>query len=158
VCRTPLFIADARLPAQLCVDAVRQALRPTLTGVYREFPSAHRRFEYFRSESPSFDYLAHEEFTCRVTVISGLPGAGKDTWISGHMPDVPVVSLDALRPEPSEEREITISRRMAEKIKKTAEIRDNSGLAGEECGREESAEICNAPLQACIRGLPWKHV
>jgi len=65
----------------------------------RAFPSAHSRFEYFRSEGRSPDYLAHEDFACRVTVISGLPGAGKDTWISDHMPGVPVVSLDALRIE-----------------------------------------------------------
>ena len=65
----------------------------------RAFPSAHSRFEYFRSEGRSPDYLAHEDFTCQVTVISGLPGTGKDTWISEHMPGVPVVSLDALRIE-----------------------------------------------------------
>ena len=69
----------------------------------RAFPSAHSRFEYFRSESRSSDYLAHEDFACRVTVISGLPGAGKDTWISEHMPGVSVVSLDALRIELEEE-------------------------------------------------------
>jgi predicted kinase len=69
----------------------------------RAFPSAHSRFEYFRSEGRNPDYLAHEDFTCRVTVISGLPGAGKDTWISDHMAAVPVVSLDALRIELGEE-------------------------------------------------------
>jgi len=65
----------------------------------RAFPSAHSRFEYFRSGGRSPDYLAHEDFTCGVTLISGLPGAGKDTWISDHMAGVPVVSLDALRIE-----------------------------------------------------------
>jgi predicted kinase len=69
----------------------------------RAFPSAHSRFEYFRLEGRSPDYLAHEDFTCRVTVISGLPGAGKDTWISDHMPGEPVISLDALRAELGEE-------------------------------------------------------
>jgi len=69
----------------------------------RAFPSAHSRFEYFRSEGRNPDYPAHEDFTCRVTVISGLPGAGKDTWISDHLAGVPVVSLDALRIELDEE-------------------------------------------------------
>lgn len=69
----------------------------------RAFPSAHSRFEYFRSEARNPDYLAHEDFACRVTVLSGLPGAGKDTWVSDHMPGVPVVSLDALRSELEEE-------------------------------------------------------
>ena len=69
----------------------------------RAFPSAHSRFEYFRSDGRSPDYFAHEDFTCRVTVISGLPGAGKDTWITNHMPGLPVISLDALRIELDEE-------------------------------------------------------
>ena len=33
------------------------------------------------------------------TVLSGLPGAGKDTWIAANRADHPVVSLDALRAE-----------------------------------------------------------
>lgn len=69
----------------------------------RRFPSAHSRFEYFRSESRNPEYLAHEDFSCKVTVLSGLPGAGKDAWISRYMPGVPVVSLDALRAEIDED-------------------------------------------------------
>lgn len=34
-----------------------------------------------------------------MTVLSGLPGVGKDHWIAAHRPDVPVVSLDRLRAE-----------------------------------------------------------
>lgn len=34
-----------------------------------------------------------------VTVMSGLPGAGKDTWLARHLPGLPVVSLDRLRAE-----------------------------------------------------------
>ncbi|MER2564653.1 MAG: AAA family ATPase [Myxococcaceae bacterium] len=34
-----------------------------------------------------------------VIVMSGLPGAGKDTWLRTHHPELPVVSLDALRGE-----------------------------------------------------------
>ena len=29
--------------------------------------------------------------------MSGLPGAGKDAWIGNNRPDLPVVSLDAVR-------------------------------------------------------------
>src|SRR5262249_41360066 len=32
-------------------------------------------------------------------MMSGLPGAGKDTWIARHAPDLPVISLDAIRRE-----------------------------------------------------------
>jgi predicted kinase len=31
--------------------------------------------------------------------MAGLPGAGKDTWIHEHMPDVPVIGLDNIRRE-----------------------------------------------------------
>ena len=31
--------------------------------------------------------------------MSGLPGAGKDTWIARHAPDLPVISLDMIRRE-----------------------------------------------------------
>jgi predicted kinase len=31
--------------------------------------------------------------------MSGLPGAGKDTWIREHKPDWPVISLDSIRRE-----------------------------------------------------------
>jgi predicted kinase len=34
-----------------------------------------------------------------VIVMSGLPGAGKDTWLRNNHPELPVVSLDALRDE-----------------------------------------------------------
>lgn len=34
-----------------------------------------------------------------VIVMSGLPGAGKDTWLRTHHPELPTVSLDALRVE-----------------------------------------------------------
>jgi len=32
-------------------------------------------------------------------MMSGLPGSGKDTWLTNHCPDLPVVSLDDMREE-----------------------------------------------------------
>jgi len=32
-------------------------------------------------------------------MMSGLPGAGKDFWVAANLPDLPVISLDALRRE-----------------------------------------------------------
>jgi predicted kinase len=40
----------------------------------------------------------------RVTVMSGLPGSGKDTWIAEHLPDCPRVSLDEIRDESGAQR------------------------------------------------------
>jgi predicted kinase len=65
----------------------------------RQFPSDHSRFLYFRKEDRDPDYLAYDDTICEVAMMSGLPGAGKDYWISENLPDWPVISLDALRRE-----------------------------------------------------------
>lgn len=65
----------------------------------RAFASAHSRFIYFRKEDSDPDYVAYDDTRCQVTLMSGLPGAGKDHWMGAHCPELPVVSLDALRVE-----------------------------------------------------------
>ncbi len=63
----------------------------------RPFPFAndHTRVEYFRRPGRAADYAAHDSTTFEVVVLSGLPGAGKDTWCDGHQGEV--VSLDDIR-------------------------------------------------------------
>jgi predicted kinase len=68
-------------------------------GGPRMFPSPHSRFEYFRTDNRDPNYHAHEDFHCEATIMSGLPGSGKDTWIQKQMPERPVISLDAIREE-----------------------------------------------------------
>ena len=63
------------------------------------FANDHARFTFFRQSEPNLHYVPHEEFACQVTVMSGLPGSGKDTWLSQHRADLPVVSLDDIRSE-----------------------------------------------------------
>jgi predicted kinase len=63
------------------------------------FANDHARFLFYRQERPSLHYVPHEHHRCTVTMLSGLPGSGKDTWIAAQMPDLPVVSLDELRGE-----------------------------------------------------------
>jgi predicted kinase len=41
--------------------------------------------------------LAHDDTTAEVVVMCGLPASGKDAWLAHHRPELPVVSLDALR-------------------------------------------------------------
>lgn len=65
----------------------------------RLFPSDHARFWYFRTPGRDPDYAAYDDTRLSVTVLSGLPGSGKDHWIAANRPDLPVVSLDALRAE-----------------------------------------------------------
>lgn len=63
------------------------------------FANDHARFLFFRQAQPNLHYVPHEDFACTVTMLSGLPGSGKDTWLSRHHSDLPVVSLDDIRGE-----------------------------------------------------------
>ncbi|MGH1415122.1 MAG: AAA family ATPase [Pelagimonas sp.] len=64
-----------------------------------DFANDESRVAFFETEGRDPHYEAHEAFKCTVTVMSGLPGAGKDTWIAQHRSDHPVVSLDLIRDE-----------------------------------------------------------
>jgi len=63
------------------------------------FANDHARFLYYRNEKPDRFYVPHEDYRCTVTLMSGLPASGKDTWLSRNCPDLPVISLDDLRSE-----------------------------------------------------------
>ncbi|MEM6356611.1 MAG: AAA family ATPase [Pseudomonadota bacterium] len=64
-----------------------------------EFANDESRVAFFEREDRDPFYAAHEEFSCTVTMMSGLPGSGKDTWIARNRAERPVVSLDAIRDE-----------------------------------------------------------
>lgn len=61
------------------------------------FANDQARFLFYRNQLNNLHYVPHEEFRCEVTMMSGLPGAGKDTWLAKHQPTLPVVALDAIR-------------------------------------------------------------
>ncbi|MES2692739.1 MAG: AAA family ATPase [Verrucomicrobiota bacterium] len=63
------------------------------------FVSEHARFLFYRERLSSLHYVPHEDFRCTVTLMVGLPGSGKDTWLARHRPTLPVISLDAVRSE-----------------------------------------------------------
>lgn len=63
------------------------------------FANAASRVSFFEKPDRDPHYAEFEDFRCKVTVMSGLPGAGKDTWIETHRPDLPMVSLDNIRAE-----------------------------------------------------------
>jgi putative nucleotidyltransferase with HDIG domain len=63
------------------------------------FANDHAKFLFYRGVLSSLHYTPREEYRCTVTLMSGLPGAGKDTWLARHRPDLAVVSLDELRDE-----------------------------------------------------------
>lgn len=68
---------------------------------YKPYPFAtdHARFIFFRQRQPDLHYVPHEDFACTVTLLAGLPGSGKNTWLARNRSDLPVVSLDDIREE-----------------------------------------------------------
>ncbi|MEP4249310.1 AAA family ATPase [Tateyamaria sp.] len=110
-CRPDLLCLHARADAlgRICQD--QQAILECTSLAEMTFQDAdclHKSFAFandesrvafFELEDRDPNYAAHENFKCTVTVMSGLPGAGKDTWVSHHRPDHPVVSLDLIRDE-----------------------------------------------------------
>lgn len=92
-----------------CVDQARLLESVELSRLYCEeqgvlkqpfdFPSASARMAYAAGDQQDPSYAPHEAFRCEMTLLSGLPGAGKDTWIRRNLPDLPVVSLDSIREE-----------------------------------------------------------
>lgn len=63
----------------------------------KEFPSAHTRFVYFRSNSRLPDFQIYDDTCCSVTLMAGLPGAGKSEWLAQHCSNDAMISLDAIR-------------------------------------------------------------
>ena len=63
------------------------------------FASDHSRFQYFLKDGRDPAYEAYDDTRLTAVLMSGLPAAGKDTWIAEHLPGWPVVSLDQIRTE-----------------------------------------------------------
>ena len=65
----------------------------------REFASDHARFTYFRTPTahPTLDLF--DDTKSEVTILSGLPGCGKDTWLKDPAAACEVISLDQIRGE-----------------------------------------------------------
>lgn len=66
----------------------------------KPFPFANdmARFLFYRQDEPNIHYVPHEDYQCVVTMVSGLPGSGKDTWLKKNSTN-PSVSLDDIREE-----------------------------------------------------------
>jgi len=63
------------------------------------FANEHARFLFYRDELSSLHYTPRTDYRAEVTLMAGLPGTGKDTWLARNAPQLPVVSLDDLRTE-----------------------------------------------------------
>lgn len=106
---TKLLIMHARADARgrICHDPEDIKLRVELSrevfeelGVYGfryPFANAESKVAYMMRDDRHPAYEAFEDQICVVTVMSGLPGSGKSTWIEDNIPHLPKVSLDDLR-------------------------------------------------------------
>jgi predicted kinase len=65
----------------------------------RSFASDHARFTYFQGIHSDPDLDPPPPDGALMTIMSGLPGSGKDSWIAAHGGSAPVVSLDDIRIE-----------------------------------------------------------
>ena len=63
------------------------------------FANDHARVEFFRRPERDPAWAAHDDTRMGVTVMSGLPGAGKSRWVAEHAEGQPVIELDAIRRE-----------------------------------------------------------
>ncbi|MGN8067460.1 AAA family ATPase [Mucilaginibacter sp. 22184] len=68
-------------------------------GSSRPFATTEAMWYYMQNDDAYVDYVPFEEPAFEVILLSGLPGAGKDTFIKKTYPDMPVISLDKLRNE-----------------------------------------------------------
>ncbi len=101
------LLARADIRGRICPDTKQQFENIDLFVAQAEeigclrgpvtFASDHSRFLYFRKEARDPGYEAWDDTTCEVTMMCGLPGAGKNHWLEANVPGLPVVSLDAVR-------------------------------------------------------------
>lgn len=75
---------------ELCIEH-------NVLGTEKLFPSPLSKMHYFTREDASYDYVPFDDTRCEVTLLSGLPGSGKDTYLTRHLKELPVVSIDAIR-------------------------------------------------------------
>ncbi len=61
------------------------------------FANDQARFHFHRGTLSDLNSAPREDFRGTVTLMSGLPGSGKDTWLAAHRPGLPVVALDGVR-------------------------------------------------------------
>ena len=65
------------------------------------FPSTFSRYAYLSGRNIVLGQDLYDDTWGTVILLAGLPGTGKDSYINAHYPDLPMVSLDAIRKEMS---------------------------------------------------------
>jgi predicted kinase len=108
-CDLLALLAEADVRGRICADQQRLLDNVALfaeqvrelgcfTTPY-EFASDHARVLFFLDDGRIPEAPAHVAHRCEVVLTSGLPGSGKDHFISTHLAGHTVISLDDLREE-----------------------------------------------------------
>lgn len=89
-------VPDSREKVALCRMLAEEA-----GCLYGSFPYSddHTRHAYLSGRNVMPDQPLYDDTWGEVLLMSGLPGTGKDTWISQHIPEMPMISLDHIRKE-----------------------------------------------------------
>lgn len=61
------------------------------------FSSPSSKIAFFQDEGARIPYDAHDHQGPTAYIMAGLPGSGKDTWLTKTHPQLPVISLDTIR-------------------------------------------------------------
>jgi putative nucleotidyltransferase with HDIG domain len=103
------LVAEADVRGRICADQQRLLDQVALFREFatelncldrpRPFASDHSRVLYFARPGAPLELNVYDDCQSDVLVMSGLPGAGKDTWLREHAPGLEAVSLDELRTE-----------------------------------------------------------
>ena len=101
------LVAEADVKGRICPDKEALIERVEFFRMYcqdqecyyhpKQFPSSHTKFMYFERDDSFSNYPVYDDTQFEAVLMSGLPGAGKDTYILDEFRDWPVISLDALR-------------------------------------------------------------
>lgn len=98
------LLARADMRGRICADQEEMLYRidcfeafcqeNNCWGSFRNFASNQAKMYYMQHDDAYLDYIPFDEPVVEVVLMSGLPGAGKDTFIKKNYPGLPVVSLD----------------------------------------------------------------
>jgi putative nucleotidyltransferase with HDIG domain len=103
------LVAEADVRGRICADQQHLLDQVALFREFatelncldrpRAFTSDHCRVAYFARPGMPLELDVFDDCQSDVLVMSGLPGAGKDTWLRNHAPVLEAISLDELRSE-----------------------------------------------------------